>query len=148
MHSPHHHYARTSRRTFLGTAASAGALLGLHLFRPPSAMADPHDDGSPQAPGVRPKPIPGARAPLAPFGIVIHHNPLNPDIPLADLNDPSQITDFDGFVGLTNMRGGGTGTTTATGATLPLAYRADMGFSQGRFIGTDGRPHQRTFACV
>lgn len=148
MHSSHCHRTRTSRRTFLGIAASAGAVLGLHRVAPPSAAADPTPDGWSPTPGVRPKPIPGARAPLAPFGIVIHHNPLNPDIPLADLNDPSQITDFDGFVGLTNMRGGGTGTTTATGATLPLAYRADMGFSQGRFIGTDGRPHQRTFACV
>jgi hypothetical protein len=83
-----------------------------------------------------------------PFGIFIHHNPLNPAIPLADINDPSQITDFTGFVGLTHIRGGGTGTNTVTGATMSLAFQADMGFSQGQFIGTDGRQHQGTFTFV
>ena len=47
-------------------------------------------------------------------------------------------------VGLTHIRGGGTGTDTTTGATLPLAFQADMGFSQGKYIGTDGRQHQGT----
>jgi len=79
---------------------------------------------------------------------VVHHNPLNPANPLAKLNDPSQITDFDGFVGLTHIRGGGTGTDTNTGATTTLAFQADMGFSQGKFLGIDGRHYNRTFAFV
>jgi hypothetical protein len=93
-------------------------------------------------------PIPGGVAPFKPFAIFIHHNPLNPAVALADISDPSQITDFDGFVGLTHIRGGGTGLDTTTGATTPLAYQADMGFSQGKFIGTDGRRHHGTFAFV
>jgi hypothetical protein len=64
------------------------------------------------------------------------------------LNDPSQITDFNGFVGLTHIRGQGTGTDLKTNAMTTLAYQADMGFSQGEFIGTDGHKHQGTFAFV
>jgi hypothetical protein len=112
------------------------------------ASADNADDGSQHAAGARPNPISGGVAPLTPFGVFIHHNPLNPAIPLADINDPSQITDFNGFVGLTHIRGGGTGTDTVTGTTRSLAFQADMGFSQGEFIGTDGRHHQGTFAFV
>jgi hypothetical protein len=76
-----------------------------------------------------------------------HHNPLYPGELLSSIHDPSQITDFDGFVGLTHIRGGGTGTD-STGATMALAYQADMGFSQGKFIGTDGRVHQGTQVFV
>jgi hypothetical protein len=31
---------------------------------------------------------------------------------------------------------------------VPLAFRADMGFSKGKFKGTDGRRHEGTFAFV
>jgi hypothetical protein len=112
------------------------------------AFADRDDDDSEHAECVGPNPIPGGVTPLKPFGIFVHHNPLNPVTPLADISDPSQITDFHGFVGLTHIRGGGTGTNTVTGATTPLAFQADMGFSQGKFVGTDGRHHRGTFAFV
>ncbi len=52
------------------------------------------------------------------------------------------------IVGLTHIRGGGKGTDTATGAMTRLAFQADMGFSQGKFIGTDGQQHRGTFAFV
>jgi hypothetical protein len=97
---------------------------------------------------VGPKPIPGGAPGLKPYGIFVHHNALNPANPLPNLHDPSQITDFEGFVGLTHIRGGGTGTNTNTGETMPLAYQADMGFSQGRFIATDGRAHRGTLVFV
>jgi hypothetical protein len=51
-------------------------------------------------------------------------------------------------VGLTHIRGGGTGTDTTTGASMPLAFQADMGFSQGEFIGTDGKHHEATLGFV
>ena len=94
------------------------------------------------------KPIPGGVTPLVPFGVFVHHNPLNPAVPLASLNDPSQVTDFDGYVGLTNIHGGGTGTNNITGESMPLAFRADMGFSKGKFIATDDRQIEGTFAFV
>ena len=131
---------RVSRRFFLGGVMSAGALTGSVLL--PAASAKAASDNA------APNPIPGGFAPFAPFGTFIHHNPLNPAIGLVDINDPSQITDFDGVVGLTHIRGGGTGTNTATGETWSLAYQADMGFNQGRFISTDGQVHQGTFAFV
>jgi hypothetical protein len=139
---------RLSRRNLIrgtaGTAAAAGFL------RPPLAFAEEGDDG--EGHGSRPlaNPIPGGITPFKPFGVVIHHNPLNPAnaTDVSGINDPSQITDFDGFVGLTHIRGGGTGTDTKTGAMTALAFQADMGFSQGKFAGIDGRVHRGTFAFV
>ena len=135
-----------SRRSLIRGAA--GTALGAGLLRPKLAYASDDDSDSEHSACVGPNPIPGGVTGLKPFGIFIHHNPLNPTNALADISDPSQITDFDGFVGLTHIRGGGTGTDTATGATTPLAFQADMGFSQGMFIGTDGRQHRGTFAFV
>ena len=134
----------TSRRAFLRGGA-ASMFLGTGFLSSAAAGADGNEEDSN---GGRPNPIPGGLAPFAPFGVFIHHNPLNPANPLANLNDPSQITDFNGFVGLTHIRGAGTGTNTLTGVSTPLAFQADMGFSQGEFIGTDGRHHQGTFAFV
>ncbi len=141
--SPTKHWL--SRRNLL---RGAGFSLGLGLASPKWLRADDDDDENQGHSCVGPNPIPGGVKALSPFGIFVHHNPLNPANPLANINDPSQITDFDGFVGLTHIRGGGTGTNTMTGATMPLAYQADMGFSQGKFIGTDGRQHHGTFAFV
>jgi hypothetical protein len=137
-----------SRRAFLGRVASAGTVLGARLVHPVSAFASEDDDDRDRRERGQPNPIPGGLAPFAPFAIFIHHNPLNPALPLSGLNDPSQITNFNGFVGLTHIRGAGTGTNTATGVKTPLAFQADMGFSQGKFIGTDGRQHEGTFAFV
>jgi hypothetical protein len=135
-----------SRRSLIRGAA--GAALGAGLVRSKLAYADDADSDSENAACVGANPIPGGVTGLKPFGIFIHHNPLNPTKALADISDPSQITDFDGFVGLTHIRGGGTGTDTATGATTRLAFQADMGFSQGKFIGADGQQHRGTFAFV
>ena len=133
-----------SRRTLL--RSTAGTVLGAGLFHPNWAFADNHHDSKPTD-CVGPNPIPGGVMALAPYGIFVHHNPLNPANPLASIHDPSQITDFDGVVGLTHIRGGGTGKD-STGATMPLAYQADMGFSQGKFIGRDGRVQQGTQVFV
>lgn len=147
MNRPQTNSSGGTRRAFLGRVASASTAIGAGFLALRSARAN---DG--ELPiiteGARPNPIPGGVAPVKPFGIFIHHNPLNPAVSLADINDPSQITDFDGFVGLTHIRGGGIGTNTVTGTTLPLAFQADMGFSQGKYIGTDGRQHRGTFVLV
>ena len=132
-----------SRRAFLGGVLSTGALAGTALVPIKSARA-----GSDFENDAQPNPIPGGVAPFKPFGIFVHHNPLNPSVPLSNISDPCQITDFSGFVGLTHIRGGGTGTNTDTGETVSLAYQADMGFSKGKFIGTDGQLHHGTFAFV
>jgi hypothetical protein len=135
-----------SRRDLVRGAA--GAALGAGFLPPKLVYASSGQDDTEPANCVGPNPIPGGVTALKPYGIFVHHNPLNPTTPLANIHDPSQITDFDGFVGLTHIRGGGTGTNTTTGVTMPLAFQADMGFSQGTFIGTDGQPHRGTFAFV
>ena len=135
-----------SRRNLFRGAA--GTAIGAGLFRPTLGYAHDEDDNDEHGVFLGPKAIPGGNTALKPFGIFIHHNPLNPANALADISDPSQISDFDGFVGLTNIHGGGTGTDTTTGMTTRLAFRADMGFSQGKFIGTDGRLRRGTFAFV
>jgi len=134
-----------TRRTLL--RGGVGTLLGAGLASPKLAYARDEDDDSENG-CIASNPIPGGVLGLKPYGIFIHHNPLNPATPLANIKDPSQITDFDGFVGLTHIRGGGTGTDLATGAMTRLAFQADMGFSQGKFIGTDGRHHRGTLAFV
>ena len=133
-----------SRRTLIRSAA--GTALGASLLGPKLSYAD--DDDGERTACVGPNPIPGGVTGLKPYGIFIHHNPLNPATPLANMSDPSQITDFDGFVGLTHIRGGGTGTDTTTGVSTRLAFQADMGFSQGKFIATNGQQHRGTFAFV
>lgn len=130
-----------SRRNLIRGAA--GTVLGAGLAAPKLVYARDEDDDSAKG-CVAPNPIPGGVVGLKPYGIFIHHNPLNPAKALADISDPSQITDFDGFVGLTHIRGGGTDIGTGN----RLAFQADMGFSQGKFIGTDGQQHRGTLAFV
>jgi hypothetical protein len=134
-----------SRRNLI--CGAAGAVLGTGLLHPSSAYAGDEEDDK-GCRGPRLKPIPGGGAPFKPYGIIVHHNPLSPTTPLADINDPSQITDFDGLVGLTHIQGGGTGTDTTTSVATALAFRADMGFGRGKFVGIDGQLHKGTFVFV
>jgi hypothetical protein len=126
---------------------AAGTVLGAGLLASKATFADENDRGEHGSCSLA-NPIPGGVTPFKPFGVVVHHNPLNPAKPVSQISDPSQITDFDGFVGLTHIRGGGTGKNTNTGATMPLAFQADMGFSRGKFIGIDGHHHEAALAFV
>ena len=138
---------RLGRRSLIRGAA--GTMMGASLLPPKAAFAE-GDDRHESAGCNLANPIPGGVVPFKPFGVPVHHNPLNPvnRLAVAGISDPSQITDFDGFVGLTHIRGGGTGTNTDTGATSSLAFQADMGFGKGKFIGVDGRRHEGAFAFV
>jgi len=124
-----------SRRNFLASAAGAA---GLAFWLPELALAGGQGEGK----SVAPKPIPGG---VSPLGIFIHHFPAQlTAAPLAALNEPSQITDFKGFVGLTRLRGAG------TSPQYPgtLAYQSDMGFMKGQFIAEDGNLHQGVFGFI
>jgi hypothetical protein len=96
-----------------------------------------------QAKSGEPKPIPDG---VMAFGTQVHHYPLALSVgkPLSEVNDPSEITDFNGFVGGVHILGQGTG----TGFAAPLAFQTDMGFMQGEFIGEDGEHHNRTFVFI
>lgn len=121
-----------SRRAFFG--ATAGAALGAGLSARIGAQGNPHLDASP-------RPIPGG---VSPFGVFIHHFPIAaPGTPLANISDPSQITDFNGFVGLNRIRGIGSGTG------LPsLSYQADMGFMVGEYAAVDGKHYNASFGFI
>ena len=140
--------AGLSRRQLLRGAAP-GTAVGLGVSSKLLAQ-DGEDElhGREHARAFNARPIPVGVGPFAPFGIFIHHMPVTPGFPLMDINEPSNITDFNGFVGITRIRGGGTGIDTLTGATTDLAFQADMGFNQGHFIGAGGLLHEGTFGFV
>lgn len=73
-----------SRRSMLRGTASA--VLGAGLLDPKWVHAIEGDDDD-ESKGD-PNPIPGGVKPVAPFGIFVHHNPLNAKNGLA-INDPS-----------------------------------------------------------
>src|SRR5215813_3831695 len=123
-----------SRRNFLTNAAGAAGL----AFWIPALSEAAQGKGKSAAP----KPIPGGGSPL---GLFIHHFAVQPTAtPFDSLTEPSQITDFKGFVGLNRIRGAGRG----SGFADPLAFQADLGFMKGQFIGEDGDQHEGVFGFI
>jgi hypothetical protein len=136
---PHFWHLAISRRHFLGAAAAITGTLATGV-RLPGVLADTDDLAT-----VFPLPIPGG---VSPFGIFVHHFPPLPAIPPGPINEPSQIFDFNGIVGVTRVKGGGTGTDTTTGAQTQFTYQVDNGFMSGLYRGEDGRMHHGTFAFI
>jgi hypothetical protein len=138
FHDFHGAGSATLRRSFLRSAANIAGLglSGLCI----SGLAQAAPDGG-NGKSVLPKPIPGG---VSPLGIFIHHFPVIPTAtPLQSLTEPSQITDFKGFVGLNRIRGAG------RGKGFPaLAFQADLGFMKGQYIGQDGEQHQGAFGFI
>ena len=110
-----------SRRQIMRAAAAGSALVvGSGLLTPALAYAK---DSS-----IAPKPIPETIFPGAPFHV------LGPGT-----EEPSTMTDFNGFIGATEIQGTGTG---------GLLFDVDMRFMEGTYVGVDGRVHQGTFGFV
>ena len=128
-----------SRRAFLGAAAVATGAVAAGLQAPAALAAHGW------LPTVFPRPIPGS---VSPFGIFIHHFPPVPLLGPGPINEPSQITDFNGLVGVCRVKGSGTGTDTSTGMTSRLNDQVDNGFMSGLYVGEDGLEHHGTFAFV
>jgi hypothetical protein len=61
--------------------------------------------------------------------------------------DPSSITDFNGSVGVADVRGTGTATN-PDGSTETLLYDTDLRFMNGVYVGRDGEVHRGTFGFV
>lgn len=111
-----------SRRQVIASAASGTALaLGASLWAPDVAEAASHTSTSP-------RPIPEVLIPGTSFHV------LSPGS-----EEPSTITDFNGFVGATDIQGKGTD---------GLLFDVDMRFMQGVYVGLDGRVHRGTFGFV
>src|SRR5229473_7830403 len=131
----HTHFAQRaalSRRGFLGMTAAASGLLFGGLAAP--SMAEAARKGS-----STPKPIPGGIQPFGPGTEVFHIFLPGPG------NEPSTITDFNGFVGVAHVTGNGTRTDTSTGNTSRLFFDTDMRVMQGHYVGVDGEQHEGTF---
>ena len=122
-----------NRRRFFG--AAAGLALGTGLSTTLNAQrGNQHTDASP-------KPIPGG---VSPFGVLVHHFPIAPPgTPLSSISEPSQITDFNGFVGLNRIRGVGSG----TGFTS-LNFQADVGFMVGEYVAMDGKHYHASLGFI
>ena len=126
-----------SRRTLFGTiggAAAAAAVGG--VLKPLRAVAGPSSD---------PKPIPGG---IVAAGQGWHVNGPGYTVPgdPSSLPDQSTITDFNGAIGCTIVRGTGVGRQGP--AVAPLAFDSDMRFMKGRYIGEDGIIHTGTFGFI
>ena len=142
-HAGHAHFwARPmTRRMFLGSAAVAGgAAATSSVWLPQLANADIENTAT-----VLPNPIPQG---VKPFGIQIHHFPPVPVFGPTAINEPSEITDFNGLVGVCRVTGHGTGTDTTTHAQTRYSYQVDNGFMDGLYVGRDGLTHHGTFAFI
>lgn len=131
---------RIARRQLLRGAVGGAVAFGLGAGLPSLALADDH------MATVAPKPIPGGVSPFS--GVFIHHFPPVPVLGPTPINEPSQITDFNGFVGITRVLGSGTGINTLTGEQTRLNFQVDNGFMDGVYVGEDGEQHHGTFAFV
>ena len=132
-----------SRRQFLKRSgalvlgATLGSALGSKIW--PLRLAAAHNDHEPVH-------IPGG-TPLLGGGFHLF-GPGFPDFDPPDA-EPSSITDFNGFIGLTYVNGMVTRTNTQTGEVRTLPFLgSDMRFMKGAFRGTDGQIHNGAFAFV
>ena len=128
-----------TRRGFLSTATgAAGLAVASEFVLPPLGMAEEKT--------AEPKPISGGAGIIAAGLPFIHHNPLPAvsSTPLTQINDPSEIGDFNGMIIDTQIRGLGTG----TGLPAPVSFRADMGAMQGVYVGEDGKHHNGSFVFI
>ena len=123
----------------VGAGAAGGVLLSSSFLSTSKAAA-----------AVDPKPIPGGLQFLFPDPTVFHVEA--PGYPGSGLdpatNDPSIITDFNGYVGLAYVTGMGTHTDRTTGHVSRLPFEVDLRFMQGTYVGTDGNRHGATFALI
>lgn len=130
--SSHHARHMISRRALIGGAAGAvGAALATGVLWPATGSAAPLSN---PAPRVSPN-----TTTLG--GIAFHFVPFGPGA------DSSSITDFNGFVGVADVRGTGTGTN-PDGTTETLLFDTDMRFMKGVYVGKDGAVHRGTFGFV
>ena len=121
-----------TRRGFIGRAAgAAGAVVGASVLGPGTAFA-----AKPR--NATPKPIPGG---VTIGGVTFHVLFFGPD------QMPATITDFNGFVGVAQVQGTGTGTK-PDGTTETLLYDTDMRFMKGVYVGNDGAVHKGTLGFV
>jgi len=127
----HHARHALTRRAFIGSmAAAAGAAVGVGLIPAVVRAGNPSSTA----------PVPTSNTTVI-GGKTFHFTSFGPGI------DPSSINDFNGFVGVADVQGTGTGTN-PDGSTETLLFDTDMRFMSGVYVGTDGAVHHGTFGFV
>src|SRR5438477_2259569 len=111
-------------------ASVAGAAVGTGMFPTNVLAAKPSN--------AAPKPTTNA---VSINGVDFHFTFFGPGI------DPTSITDFNGFVGVTDVQGTGTGTN-GDGSTETLLFDSDMRFMSGGYSGLDRAVHKGTLGFV
>ncbi len=150
-----------SRRRFIRTAAGAAGATGIALGSGLSipVLADDEDDRREDRDGdaddaASPLPIPGGT--ILPFSTERYHfffppGTTSPVIvpPTPGAAEPSLITNFRGFIGLSHVKGSGTGINTDTGATSRFFFDTDTRFMKGEYIGMcDHKEHRGAFTFI
>jgi len=148
--------APISRRGFFGRAAVAGTGIMLSSGIPVEGL-------TPDGPGhcgteLCNLPVPIPHVAPTPFGTTLHGffpgpvegtaTSTDPTGAHPDGRDPSQIFNFEGFIGQADLILTGTGKDLATGATGRYQFHTDMRFMKGRFVGTDGTERRSTFVFI
>ncbi len=127
----HRHRHRLSRRALFGGAAGvAGGALAASVL--PNAAAAAHRTNPAPKPTTNIVSLNGVDFALTFFG---------PGM------DPSTITDFNGFVGVAQVQGTGTGTN-PDGSVETLLYDTDMRFMNGAYVAQDGAVYKGAFGFV
>jgi hypothetical protein len=116
-----------SRRAFMSSIAATAAV-GLV----PGSILAANSSSAP------PKPTSNA---VTLDGKTFHFTNFGPGV------DPSSIGDFNGEVGVADVRGTGTATY-RDGSTEQLLFDTDMRFMSGVYVGFDGAVHKGAFALV
>jgi len=127
-----HHVRHTlTRRAFIQSiTVLAGTTTGIGLIPALARAAKPSN----------PAPVPTSSTFTA-NGLTFHVSGFGPGL------DASSITDFNGFVGVADVQGTGTGTN-PDGSTETLLYDTDMRFMNGVYVGQDGAVRKGTFGFV
>ena len=122
-----------SRRAFIGgtAAAATGATLGSGLLWPAAGSAAARSNRAP-------KPTTNA---VTISGVTFHFTSFGRGM------DPSSITDFNGLVGVADVRGKGTARN-PDGSVETLLFDTDMRFMKGVYVAQDGKTYHATFGFV
>jgi len=129
-HHAHHAHFVLSRRAFIGSmAGAAGAAVGAGLL--PGAALAKGSDATPRK----------TKNTVTLNGVTFYFTFFGAGV------DPSSITDFNGSVGVADVRGTGTATN-PDGSTETLLYDTDVRFMNGTYVGRDGEVHRGTFGFV
>jgi hypothetical protein len=132
LHHQHVRRSTLSRRGFLGASGAAvGALVGAGMLAPAGKLAA-------KTVNAAPNPIPNGETVSGQLFRLFFFGPGK---------EPATINDFNGFVGVADVRGTGTATN-PDGSTETLLFDTDMRFMKGVYVAQDGGVHKGTFGFV